>query len=57
MNLISSALLPRLVTSKSMGPAAVTLLSNGELDTLALRQADPRLLTANDAGIMSGILT
>lgn len=40
-----------------MCPAAVTLLSNGELDTLALRQADPRLLTANDAGIMSGILT
>jgi hypothetical protein len=39
----------RLVASKSIGPSAVTLLSNGELDTLTLGQRDPWLLTANDA--------
>jgi hypothetical protein len=39
------------VTSNGLGPAAVTLLSNGELDALALGKADPRLFTANDAVI------
>jgi hypothetical protein len=37
------------VTSNGLGPAAVTLLSNGELDTLTLGKADPWLFTANDA--------
>ena len=31
--------------------AAVTLLSNGELDTLALGQGDPGLLLANDENV------
>lgn len=31
--------------------AAVTLLSNGELDTLALGQRDPRLLVTNDENV------
>jgi hypothetical protein len=33
------------------GAAAVTLLSNGELDTLALGQGDPGLLLANDEDV------
>lgn len=40
-----------LVPSKSVRTTAVTLLGNRELDALALRQADPRLLTTNDAVI------
>lgn len=40
---------PPLVTSQCLGPAAITLLRNGELDTLALGKADPWLFTANDA--------
>lgn len=47
-----------LVASESVGPAAVTLLSNGELDALALGQRDPWLLLANDdnVGLTSGEL-
>ena len=37
------------MTSKGVRPAAVTLLSDGELDTLALRQRDPWLLLSDDA--------
>jgi len=37
------------MTSESMGSAAITLLGDGELDTLALGQADPGLLLADDA--------
>lgn len=48
----------------SQGAAAVTLLSNGELDTLALGQGDPGLLLANDEdvaltggkGVVNGVL-
>jgi len=51
-NLIAS-LTPRsaspLVASKSVSPAAVTLLSNGELDSLTLGQRDPWLLLTDDA--------
>lgn len=47
-----------------MGPAAVTLLGNGELDTLALGQGDPGALRTNDEdvaltggeGVVNGIL-
>ena len=35
----------------SVSTAAVTLLSNGELDTLALRQGDPGLILANDENV------
>lgn len=35
----------------SMSAAAVTLLSNGELDTLALGQGDPGLVLANDENV------
>lgn len=35
----------------SESAAAVTLLSNGELDTLALGQGDPGLLLANDENV------
>lgn len=34
-----------------MGTAAVTLLSNGELDTLALGQGDPGTLSTNDKDV------
>jgi hypothetical protein len=34
-----------------LSTAAVPLLSNGELDTLALGQRDPRLLLANDEDV------
>lgn len=37
-----------LAARQSLGTAAVSLLSNGELDALALGQRDPRLLGAND---------
>lgn len=36
---------------QSVGSSAVTLLSNGELDTLALGQGDPGLLLANDENV------
>lgn len=47
-----------------VGPAAVTLLSDGELDTLALGQGDPGLVLANDEnvaltgskGVVNGVL-
>ena len=50
--------------SKSLGASAVALLSDGELDTLALGQGDPGLLAANDKdvglasgeGVVNGIL-
>ena len=35
--------------SNGVRPAAVTLLSNGELDTLTLGQRDPWLLLSDDA--------
>lgn len=34
-----------------LGTPAVTLLSDGELDTLALGQGDPGLLSANDENV------
>jgi hypothetical protein len=37
-----------LVAGKVVCPSAVTLLGNGELDTLTLGQRNPWLLTAND---------
>ncbi len=37
--------------SQGSGTLAVTLLSDGELDTLALGQGDPRLLAANDEDV------
>ena len=40
---------PHLVTSDGVRPAAVTLLSNGKLDALALGQRDPWLLLSDDA--------
>mgnify|MGYP006877405728 CR=1 FL=1 len=40
---------PHLVASNGVRPAAVTLLSNGELDTLTLGQRDPWLLLSDDA--------
>jgi hypothetical protein len=40
-----------LVPGKSICPTAVTLLSDGELDALALGQADPGLLLANDEDV------
>jgi hypothetical protein len=40
-----------LVAGESERPTAVTLLSNAELDTLALRQADPGLLLADDEDV------
>lgn len=47
-----------------MSSAAITLLSDGELDTLALGQGDPRLLGADDEdvvltggeGVVNGVL-
>ena len=39
----------RLLAGNGVSPAAVTLLSNGELDTLALGQGDPGLLLSDDA--------
>lgn len=47
-----------------MSTAAITLLSDGKLDTLALGQGDPRLLSTNDEdvglpggeGVVNGIL-
>ena len=52
------------LVSKSLGASAVALLSDGELDTLALGQGDPGLLAANDKdvglasgeGVVNGIL-
>jgi hypothetical protein len=38
-----------------MGPATITLVSNGELDALALGQADPWLLATDDAADMLAI--
>lgn len=53
-----------LVASQSVSAAAVTLLSDGELDTLALGQGDPGLLRADDEnvaltggeGVVNGVL-
>jgi hypothetical protein len=47
-----------LLATKSVGPAAVTLLSDGELDTLALGEGDPGLLLSDDdnVGLTSGEL-
>lgn len=52
------------MTSDGVGATAVTLLSDGELDTLALGQGDPGLLLADDEnvglaggeGVVNGIL-
>lgn len=41
----------RLMASKSVGTTAVTLLGNGELDTLALGQGNPGLVRANDENV------
>ena len=40
-----------LLASKSVSAAAVTLLGNGELDTLALGKGDPGLLLADDEDV------
>jgi len=40
-----------LLASNGVRPAAVTLLSNGELDTLALWKGDPWLLTTDDENV------
>ncbi|KAI7224020.1 hypothetical protein KC333_g206 [Hortaea werneckii] len=40
-----------LLASESVGPSAVSLLSNAELDTLALGQGDPGLLLADDEDV------
>ncbi|KAH6607358.1 hypothetical protein Trco_003671 [Trichoderma cornu-damae] len=52
------------IKSETPSTAAVTLLSNGELDTLTLGQGDPGLLLANDEnvalargkGVVNGVL-
>jgi len=52
------------VASQVLSPTAVTLLSDGELDTLALGQGHPRLLRADDEdvvlagseGVVNGVL-
>ena len=56
--LLLSSYCTHLLAGKSVGPAAVTLLSNGELDTLALGEGDPGLLLSNDdnVGLTSGEL-
>ena len=40
-----------MATGHSVGPSPVTLLSNAELDTLALGQGNPGLLRANDEDV------
>ncbi|KAL2291659.1 hypothetical protein FJTKL_11881 [Diaporthe vaccinii] len=53
-----------LLTSDGVSTAAITLLSDGKLDTLALGQGDPGLLSTNDEdvglpggeGVVNGIL-
>ncbi len=52
------------MTSKVLGASAVTLLSDGELDTLALGQGNPGLLATDDEnvglaggeGVVNGVL-
>lgn len=52
------------MTSNGVSASAVTLLGDGELDTLALGQGDPGLLLANDEdvalaggeGVVNGVL-
>jgi len=39
------------VTSQSVCASAVSLLGNGKLDTLALRQGDPGLVSADDEDV------
>jgi hypothetical protein len=54
----------RLATSQILRPSSITLLGDGQLDALALRQGDPRLLASNDKdvgltrgkGVVNGIL-
>ena len=54
----------RRLVGESVGAAAVTLLRDGELDTLALGQGNPRLLLTDDEnvglagseGVVNGIL-
>lgn len=40
------------MTSQSLGSAAVSLLGDGQFDTLALRQRDPWLLGADDEDVV-----
>jgi hypothetical protein len=40
------------VASKSVGASTVTLLGDGELDTLALGQGDPWLLTTDNEDVV-----
>jgi hypothetical protein len=47
--LLSLTRYKRLLAGNGVSPAAVTLLSNGELDTLALGEGDPGLLLSDDA--------
>lgn len=42
---------PHLVASESGRPTAITLLSNAELDTLALGERDPGLILADDEDV------
>lgn len=46
-----SAIATSLVAGDGLGTPAVTLLSDGELDTLALGQGDPGLLSADDENV------
>ena len=41
----------RHLVGESVGTAAVTLLRDGELDTLALGEGNPRLLLSNDEDV------
>jgi hypothetical protein len=41
----------RHLVGDSLGTAAVTLLGDGELDTLALGEGNPRLLLSNDENV------
>ena len=52
------------MAGQGVGPTAISLLGNGELDTLALGQGDPGLLGADDEdvgltggeGVVNGVL-
>jgi hypothetical protein len=41
----------RLLSSDGVGPPTISLLGDGELHTLALRQRDPWLLATNDEDV------
>lgn len=57
-NLLLILIFTHLLAANGVRPAAVTLLGDGELDTLALGEGDPGLLLADDdnVGLTSGEL-